>query len=160
MPPDVHYAKKGETAIAYQVVGDGPIDLVLVNGVVSHMAIFWSDPAASAMLRRLASFCRLVMFDKPGTGLWDPVAGPPSLEQRAEDVRVVTDAVGGERASILGFSEGGTPTAMSASPPPQPCEALVLAETASKWGSEPDYLPEAEAELDRMWERLFAAAEE
>ena len=94
MPLDIRYAKKGETAIAYQVVGDGPVDLVLVNGVVSHVAIFWSDPAASAMLRRLGSFCRLVMFDKPGTGLSDPVAGPPSVEQRVEDVRVVMDAVG------------------------------------------------------------------
>jgi class 3 adenylate cyclase len=160
VPPDVHYAKKGETAIAYQVVGDGPIDLVLVNGVVSHMAIFWSDPAASAMLRRLASFCRLVMFDKPGTGLSDPVAGPPSLEQRVEDIRVVMDAVALERASILGFSEGGTPAAMFAATHPQRCEALVLVETAAKWRSAPDYLPEAEAVLDRMWERLFAGAEE
>jgi class 3 adenylate cyclase len=160
VPPDVHYAKRGETAIAYQVVGDGPVDLVLVNGVVSHMAIFWSDPGASAMLRRLASFCRLVMFDKPGTGLSDPVAGPPSLEQRVEDIRVVMDAVALERASILGFSEGGTPAAMFAATHPQRCEALVLVETAAKWRSEPDYLPEAEAALDHMWERLFAGAEE
>ena len=72
MPPEVRYAKKGETAIAYQVVGEGPVDLVLINGVVSHMALFWTDPSANAMLRRLTSFCRLVMFDKPGTGLSDP----------------------------------------------------------------------------------------
>src|SRR3954467_14327544 len=160
VPPDVHYAKKGETAIAYQVVGDGPIDLVLVNGVVSHMAIFWSDPAASAMLRRLASFCRLVMFDKPGTGLSDPVAGPPSLEQRVEDIHVVMDAVGLERASILGYSEGGTPAAMFAATDPQRCEALVLLEAGAKWVSAPDYLAESKAAIDRMWKLQFEAAEE
>ncbi|MDX6644250.1 MAG: hypothetical protein QOD76_2212 [Solirubrobacteraceae bacterium] len=114
MPPEIRYAKKGETSIAYQVVGDGPVDLVLVNGVVSHMALFWSDPAASAMLRRLTSFSRLVLFDKPGTGLSDPVAGPPSLEQRLEDIRVVMDAVGLERAAVMGYSEGGTPAALFA----------------------------------------------
>ncbi|HEX3903122.1 MAG TPA: alpha/beta hydrolase, partial [Polyangia bacterium] len=86
MPPETRYAKKGETSIAYQVVGDGPIDIVFVNGIVSHMALFWSDAAANAMFRRLTSFSRLILFDKPGTGLSDPVAGPPSLEQRLEDV--------------------------------------------------------------------------
>jgi len=150
---------KGDTAIAYQVVGDGPVDIVLVNGVVSHMSIFWSDPAASAMLRRLASFARLVMFDKPGTGLSDPVAGPPSVEQRVEDVRVVMDAVGLERASIWGYSEGGTAAAMFAATHPQRCEALILLETAAKWLSAPDYLPECKPSLDQMWEAHFAGAE-
>ena len=160
MPPEVRYAKKGETAIAYQVVGEGPVDLVLINGVVSHMALFWTDPSASAMLRRLTSFCRLVMFDKPGTGLSDPVAGPPSLEQRVEDIHVVMDAVGLERASILGYSEGGTPAAMFAATHPQRCEALVLLEAGAKWVSAPDYLPESKEAIDRMWELQFAAAEE
>src|SRR5947209_8055320 len=104
MPPETRYAKKGETSIAYQVVGNGPVDLVLVNGIVSHMALFWSDPAASAVLPRLTSFSRLIMLDKPGTGLSDPVAGPPSLEQRVEHLRVLMDAVGLERAAILGYS--------------------------------------------------------
>src|SRR4051795_1390616 len=160
MPPETRYAKKGETSIAYQVVGEGPVDIVFVNGVVSHMALFRSDAAANAMFRRLTSFSRLILFDKPGTGLSDAVAGPPSLEQRVEDVRVVMDAVGLERAAIIGFSEGGTPAAMFAATHPQRCEALVLVETAAKWRSEPDYLPEAEAALDHMWERLFAAADE
>jgi class 3 adenylate cyclase/pimeloyl-ACP methyl ester carboxylesterase len=160
VPPEVRYAKKGDTAIAYQVIGEGPVDLVLVNGLVSHMALFWSDPAASAMLRRLVSFTRLVMFDKPGTGLSDPVAGPPSLEQRVEDIRVVMDTVGLERAAILGYSEGGTPAAMFAATHPQRCEALLLLETGAKWLSAPDYLPECEAVLDHMWELHFAGAEE
>jgi class 3 adenylate cyclase len=160
MPPETRYAKKGETSIAYQVVGDGPLDLVLVSGVVSHMALFWSDPAASAMFRRLTSFCRLILFDKPGTGLSDPVAGPPSLEQRLEDVRVVMDTVGVDRAAIMGYSEGGTPASLFAATYPERCEALVLLESAAKWVSAPDYLPESRPVLDRMWELLFAGAEQ
>ena len=78
------------------------------------MALMWSDPQASAMFRRITSFCRLVMFDKPGTGLSDPVSGPPSAEQRAEDIRVVMDAVGLEHASLWGFSEGGMPSMLFA----------------------------------------------
>ena len=160
MPPETRYAKKGETSIAYQVVGDGPVDIVLVNGVVSHMALFWSDPRASAMLRRLTSFSRLVMFDKPGTGLSDPVAGPPSLEQRLEDIRIVMDAVGLERAAILGYSEGGTPALLFAATYPERCEALVLLETAAKWLAAPDYLPESRTALDRIWEVMLAHAED
>ena len=160
MPPETRYAKKGETSIAYQVVGDGPVDLVLVNGVVSHMALFWGDAVASAMFRRLTSFSRLILFDKPGTGLSDPVAGPPSLEQRLEDVRVVMDTVGLERASIMGYSEGGTPASLFAATYPARCEALILLETAAKWVSAPDYLPESRAALDRMWELHFAGAEQ
>jgi class 3 adenylate cyclase len=160
MPPETRYAKKGETSIAYQVVGDGPVDIVFVNGVVSHMALFRSDAAANAMFRRLTSFSRLILFDKPGTGLSDPVAGPPSLEQRVEDVRVVMDAVGLERAAIIGFSEGGTPASLFAATYPERCQALVLLETAAKWVSAPDYLPESRAVLDRMWELLFAGAEQ
>src|ERR687886_2730521 len=114
MPPETRYAQKGETSIAYQVVGEGPVDLVLVNGIVSHMSLLWGDPAASALFRRLTSFARLILFDKPGTGLSDPVAGPPSLEQRVEDVRVVMDATGVQRASLLGYSEGGAVSLMFA----------------------------------------------
>ena len=160
MPPETRYARKGETSIAYQVVGDGPVDIVFVNGVVSHMALFRSDAAAYAMFRRLTSFSRLILFDKPGTGLSDPVAGPPSLEQRLEDVRVVMDAVGLERAAIIGFSEGGTPASLFAATYPERCQALVLIESAAKWVSAPDYLAGSRAVLDRMWERLFAGAEQ
>jgi class 3 adenylate cyclase/pimeloyl-ACP methyl ester carboxylesterase len=159
MPPKTHYARKGETSIAYQVVGEGPVDLVLVGGIVSHMALFWSDHAANAMFRRLTSFSRLVLFDKPGTGLSDPVAGPPSPEQRVEDVRVVMDAVGLERASLLGFSEGGTPAALFAATYPHRCDALVLLETAAKWDWAPDYLSEHRAIWDRVWELTLDAVE-
>src|SRR4051794_28594394 len=116
MPPETRYAQKGETSIAYQVVGDGPVDLVLVNGIVSHMSLLWGDPAASALFRRLTSFSRLVLFDKPGTGLSDPVAGPPSLEQRLEDIRVVMDAAGGVSTGVPGPPKGGAPPGRFAHP--------------------------------------------
>ncbi|MFL5829973.1 MAG: adenylate/guanylate cyclase domain-containing protein [Solirubrobacteraceae bacterium] len=159
MPPEIRYAKKGETSIAYQVLGDGPVDLVFVSGVVSNIALFWSDPAATAMFRRLASFSRLVLFDKPGTGLSDPVAGPPSLEQRLEDVRVVMDAAGLERAAIMGYSEGSQPTLMFAATYPERCEALVLLEGGAKWTTEPDYLAEITPKVERMWELQFESTE-
>jgi class 3 adenylate cyclase len=159
MPPETRYARKGETSIAYQVVGDGPIDLLLASGIVSHMALFWSEPEASAMFRRLISFSRLILFDKPGTGLSDPVAGPPTPEQRVEDIRVVMDAVGLERASLLGFSEGGTAAALFAATYPQRCDALVLLSTGAKWDWAPDYLPEERAALDHVWDLVMDAVE-
>jgi class 3 adenylate cyclase len=147
--PETRYAKKGDISIAYQVVGDGPIDLVLSSGIVSHLALMWSDPQANAMLRRIASFCRLILFDKPGTGLSDPVAGPPSVEQRLEDIRAVMDAVGSESAVLLGYSEGGSPAILFAATYPERCEALVLLETAAKWGSDEGYM-ENEPGMERM----------
>ena len=150
MAPETHYAKKGDISIAYQVVGDGPIDLVLVNGILSHMALLWTDPQANAMLRRITSFARLIMFDKPGTGLSDPVSGPPSTEQRVEDIRVVMDAVGLEHAALWGYSEGGSPSMLFAATYPERCDALILLETAAKWISDPDYFPD-EAALEPLW---------
>ena len=126
MAPETKYAKKGDISIAYQVVGDGTIDLVLVNGLLSHMALLWTDPQANAMLRRITSFARLVMFDKPGTGLSDPVSGPPSVEQRVEDIRVVMDAVGLEHAALWGYSEGGSPSILFAATYPERCDALIV----------------------------------
>ena len=155
MAPETRYAKKGDISIAYQVVGDGPIDLVLSSGIVSHMALMWSDPQANAMFRRITSFCRLVMFDKPGTGLSDPVAGPPSAEQRVEDIRVVMDTVGLEHACIWGFSEGGAPSMLFAATYPERCDALVLLETGAKWDWAPDYLAEDQVQLDALWELIL-----
>jgi class 3 adenylate cyclase len=159
MVPETHYAKKGDISIAYQVVGDGPIDLVLVNGIVSHMGLMWSDPQANAMFRRLMSFCRLILFDKPGTGQSDPVAGPPTAEQRVEDILAVMDAVGVEHASVLGYSEGGTPSLLFAATHPERCDSLVLLETAAKWLSGPDYLPEHRDRLQRLWALMLGNAE-
>src|SRR5215467_9253598 len=106
-PPRTQYAKSGRVHIAYQVLGEGPLDLVLVHGWLSHLELLWDHPAAARSLRRLASFSRLILFDKRGTGLSDPVPVDqlPTLEQRMEDVRAVMDAVGSERAALMGTSE-------------------------------------------------------
>ena len=157
--PQTRYAKKGDISIAYQVVGDGPLDLVFASGIVSNMALFWSDPEANAMLRRITSFARLIMFDKPGTGLSDPVAGRPTAEQRVDDIVAVMDAVGIDHAAILGYSEGGTPSMLFAATYPERCDALILLETAASWLSKPDYLPELSETLRHMWDLMLQKAE-
>jgi pimeloyl-ACP methyl ester carboxylesterase len=102
MLPETRYAKSGGVNIAYQVVGSGPRDLVLVPGWVSNLDVFWEEPTLSRMLQRLATFTRLILFDKRGTGLSDRVADMPSLEVRMDDVRAVMDAVGSPRAALFG----------------------------------------------------------
>ena len=128
MQPETKYAKSGDVNIAYQVVGDGPLDLVLVPGHVSHVELGWEEPSYARFFQRLASFSRLIMFDKRGTGLSDRVSVTelPTLEQRMDDVRAVMDAVSSERAALLGFSEGGTMAALFAATYPQRTSALVL----------------------------------
>src|SRR3954469_11719234 len=93
------YASIGDLSIAYQVVGDGPIDLILVPGFVSHVEVAWEEPRLAHLLGRLASFTRLIVFDKRGTGMSDPVTGPPSMDERMDDIRAVMDATGSQRAS-------------------------------------------------------------
>jgi pimeloyl-ACP methyl ester carboxylesterase/class 3 adenylate cyclase len=129
MPPETHYAASGDVNIAYQVVGDGPIDLVFVPGFVSHLDLQWADPRIARFLEKLASFSRLILFDKRGTGLSDPVAGPASLEDRMDDVRAVMDAAGSERAALFGLSEGGPMSVMFAATYPERTCALVLCGT-------------------------------
>ena len=107
MRPKTAYAKSGGLSIAYQVIGEGPFDLVLVHGFVSHLDVAWEEPHLSQFLNRLASFCRLIVFDKRGTGLSDPVGNPPTFAQRMDDIRAVMDAAGSERAGLFGISEGG-----------------------------------------------------
>ncbi|HUQ00350.1 MAG TPA: adenylate/guanylate cyclase domain-containing protein [Aeromicrobium sp.] len=159
MVPETRYAKKGDISIAYQVVGDGPIDLVFSSGIVSNLALMWSDPEANAMFRRVASFTRLIMFDKPGTGMSDPVAGPPTAEQRVEDIVAVMDAVGAEHAAIAGYSEGGTPAMLFAATYPERCDALILLETAAKWTSAPGYLEDLSARLQYPWDVMLPLTE-
>src|SRR5919206_2444072 len=106
--PQTRFALSGDVNIAYQVVGDGPIDLVFVMGWVSNIDYCWQEPGFARFLRRLASFSRLIVFDKRGTGLSDRAVGLPTLEERMDDVRAVMDAVGSERAALLGISEGGS----------------------------------------------------
>ena len=97
--PRTQYARSGDVSIAYQVVGDGPMDLVYVPGFISHVELSWEMPPVVHMIERLASFARLIMFDKRGTGLSDPVVGAPTLEERMDDVRAVMEAAGSERAA-------------------------------------------------------------
>jgi class 3 adenylate cyclase len=124
--PETRYAKSGDVNIAYQVVGDGPLDLVLVPGFVSHLDLDWEEPRYAHFLRRLASFSRLIMFDKRGTGLSDRPGGLPDLETRMDDVRAVMDAVGSERAAVFGYSEGGPMCVLFAATYPERTAALVL----------------------------------
>lgn len=137
--PQTRYAHSGDVAIAYQVVGEGPHDLVLAPGFISHVELSWEQPSLRRFLLRLASFSRLVIFDKRGTGLSDPVASAPTLEQRADDLRAVMDAAGMERAALLGFSEGGTMALMFAASHPERTSALVLYGTWARLGWAEDY---------------------
>jgi class 3 adenylate cyclase len=138
--PRTRYAKSGDVSIAYQVTGDGPIDLVLVPGFVSHLDVDWDDPRHARFLRRLASFSRLIRFDKRGTGLSDRPGGLPDLETRMDDVRAVMDAVGSERAALFGYSEGGPMSVLFAATYPDMSSALVLYGTyAKRQDPEDDY---------------------
>jgi pimeloyl-ACP methyl ester carboxylesterase len=124
--PVTHYAKSGDVHVAYQVFGNGPVDLVFVPGFVSHIENYWEHPDLARWLLRLGRFARVVMFDKRGTGLSDPVPEVPSLDLRMHDVRAVMDAVGVQRATQLGISEGGPLATLFAATYPQRCQALVL----------------------------------
>ncbi len=120
------YARSGDVNIAYQVVGDGPIDLVLVLGWVSHLAFVWELPALAAFLKRLASFSRLILFDKRGSGMSDRVHPLPTLEQRMDDVRAVLDAVGSKKAALLGISEGGVMSCLFAATYPERTAGIII----------------------------------
>ncbi|TML95273.1 MAG: adenylate/guanylate cyclase domain-containing protein [Actinobacteria bacterium] len=128
MPPETRYAKSGDVNIAYQVVGDGPTDLVYVPGWVSNVELIWEKPKPTRFLERLASFSRLILFDKRGTGMSDRVSNGrlPTLEERMDDVRAVLDAVGSKRAALVGHSEGGSMSLLFAATYPERARALVL----------------------------------
>jgi len=132
-PPETRYAESGALKIAYQVLGEGETDLLFVNGWVSNVELVWDEPREAAFLRRLAGFSRLIIYDKRGTGLSDPVPvdRPPTLEQRMDDATAVLDALSSDRAAILGFSEGGAMSALFAATYPDRISSLVL------WGAAP-----------------------
>jgi pimeloyl-ACP methyl ester carboxylesterase len=132
--PVTRYARSGEVNIAYQVVGEGPLDLVFVSGWVSNLDLMWQEPSYARFLRRLASFSRLILFDKRGTGLSDrvPEADLPTLEARMDDVRAVLDAADAERAALLGHSEGGPMCLLFAATHPERTVALVLIGTYAR----------------------------
>jgi pimeloyl-ACP methyl ester carboxylesterase/class 3 adenylate cyclase len=132
--PETMYARSGDVNIAYQVIGDAPLDLVFVMGWVSHLEYFWREPSFARFLLRLASFSRLILFDKRGTGLSDrvPINQLPTLEQRMDDVRAVMTAVGSERAALCGVSEGGPMCSLFAATYPEKTLALVMIGTYAK----------------------------
>ena len=150
MPPRTHYARSGDLHIAYQVVGDGPLDLIFVPGWVSNIEECWEQPGLAAFLERLASFSRLILFDKRGTGLSDRVANDqlPTLEERMDDVHAVLDAARSEQAALFGHSEGGSMCILFAATYPQRTRALVTFGVFARRRRSPDY-PWAPSDADR-----------
>src|SRR6059058_3199797 len=141
MLPKTQYTRSGDLHIAYQVMGEGPLDLVYVPGWVSHVELAWEEPTLARFLQRLASFSRLIMFDKRGTGLSDPVPLDrlPTLEERMDDLRAVMDAVGSERAALMGTSEAGALSLLFAATHPSRTAALVLLNSYARLAYAPDY---------------------
>jgi pimeloyl-ACP methyl ester carboxylesterase len=141
MTPQTRYANSNGLHIAYQVIGDGPLDLVMVPGFISHLEVNWEEPRVAETLERLASFSRLILMDKRGPGLSDPVPldRPPTLEQRMEDLHAVLNAAGSERTALYGISEGGVMSMLFAATYPSRTTALVLYGTYAKAFREPDY---------------------
>jgi len=139
--PETRYAISPDGNIAYQVVGDGPMDLVVVPGWFSHVDMLWGDPGWAAFVGELASFARVILYDKRGTGLSDPVDRVPTLESRADDLRTVLDAAGSDRAVLFGFSEGGPISVLFAASHPQRVRALVLYSTYANASLEDDGSP-------------------
>src|SRR6266498_1935718 len=135
------FARNAGVSIAYQVVGDGPLDLVWVPGWTTNLEMFWEEPSYAGFLRRLASFSRVILLDKRGTGLSDrvPIAELPTLEQRMDDVRAVMDAAGSERAALYGYSEGGPMCALFAATYPERTTALIMEGSYARRTSTPDY---------------------
>lgn len=136
MESKTKYASSGGVYIAYRVFGDGPTDIILVPGTVSHVELYWELPANEYLLKRLSSFARVIVFDKRGQGLSDRVA-EQTIEERVDDVRAVMDAVGSERATIYGWSEGGQLSLMFAATHPERTSGLVLYGTYASLKSEP-----------------------
>ncbi len=156
MPPQTRYARSGDVGIAYQVYGEGEIDLVLAFPFLSHLDLMWESPAIAHFLDRLGSFARVLVFDRRGVGLSDPVDGAPTLEERMDDVRAVMDAAGSERAALLGMSEGATMCMLFAATYPERTSALVLWGAMARSTAAPDYpwAPQKEAAVEAQEELI------
>src|SRR5438270_3698593 len=148
MSPKTQYTRSGDVNIAYQVVGEGPLDLVYVPGWVSHLEEMWEEPRHAELLRRLASFARVILFDKRGTGLSDRVSveNLPTLEVRMDDVRAVMDAAGSSSAALMGASEGGVMCLLFAAAYPERTRAVIGYATYAKriWSEDYPWAPTAE----------------
>ena len=137
--PSTHYVKSDDVYIAYQVLGEGSLDLIFVPGFVSNVEAMWQSPNRSRFLRRLASFCRVIIFDKRGTGMSDRGSQIFTLEQRMHDVQTILNEVGSDRAALFGISEGGPMSLLYAATYPERTSALVLYGTYAKRSWSPDY---------------------
>jgi class 3 adenylate cyclase len=166
MAPMTRYVRSGDVHIAYQVVGEGPVDLVYVPSWISQVEHYWEEPAVARYFHRIASFSRLIIFDRRGTGLSDPVAGTPTLEEQMDDVVAVMDAAGSQRAGVFAWLEGGAMAALFAATHPERTRALVLYEAMPRMSWAPDYdwpptREEREAALQAPWgdgSRIFGLA--
>jgi pimeloyl-ACP methyl ester carboxylesterase len=136
---ETRYALSGDVHIAYQVTGEGPLDLVFVPGFVTHMELQWKLPGFGDFLGNLGSFARLIRFDKRGTGMSDPVSGAPSLETRMDDVRAVMDAAGSRRAAFYGLSEGAAMSILFAATYPERVAALIVRSCSPRTMWAPDF---------------------
>ena len=159
--PTTRYARAGDIDVGYQVIGDGPVDLVFMWGLTSNIEVMWEDPSFAALLRRLAEFSRLILFDRRGCGVSDRGGGTetPTLEERRDDVLAVLDAVGADRASLLGVSEGGSLAALFAATHPERTDKLVLYGTIARFLRDVDH-PWGLVDPDeaRAFEELLATA--
>lgn len=160
MAPETRYARSGDVSIAYQVIGEGPFDVVFVPPAVSHVELRWDVPGMRIFGEGISSFARFIHFDKRGTGMSDRVSGAPTLETRMDDVRAVMDAAGAERAAVIGWSEGVAMSALFAATYPERAWALVLYGGSARELRAPDYpWGPTEAEALRLIEEGRAAAE-
>jgi class 3 adenylate cyclase len=158
-PPDTQYVQRPDgVSIAYQVVGSGRFDLLFAPAFISHLDFVWTDPAFARFAERLSSFARVILFDKPGTGLSDPIPHVPTLEERAEDIRFVLDAAGSARTVLFGFSESGPTCIYLAAIQPERFPALVLGGTFTRV-PEPDD-PDIPADVRQRTAELWAAKDE
>ena len=165
MRPTTNFATLGNDRIGYQVLGQGPVDLVFLTGMSSHLDLRWEEPLNEYFLHRLASFSRLILFDRRGTGVSDPVPSDhlPTWEEWADDMRVVLDAVGSEHAAIMAWLDGGPMAMLFAATYPERTAALVLAQTAARYVRTDDYphgfAPEVGEQLLRMVAELWGTEE-
>ena len=156
--PETRYARSGEFSVAYQAVGEGPFDLVWIPSFAHHVELSWENPPIASFLRRLGSICRLIVFDKRGTGMSDRVVGLPTLETRMDDIRAVMDAAGSDRAVVMGLGDAGPLCVLFAATYPERTSALVLVNSSPRVTRSADlpWLPargEAEQRLDELSRR-------
>lgn len=160
-PPKTRYAKSGDVHVAYQTLGEGPLDLVVAPGFVSNLDLAWEWPPLARMVERLAGYARVTLFDKRGTGLSDRIGGVPPLEERMDDVRAVMDAAGIERAAVMGISEGGSMAALFAATYPARTRSLILYGAftrADDWKADRAALHAFFQALPEKWGSGFSAA--